>query len=65
MSRSNYLLLVESVVEGELVVLDVLGDSVHLVLGLVDLDHGVGAGDGVDLSCLLLLLEDGPFSDAD
>jgi hypothetical protein len=46
------------------VVLDVLGDAVDLVLGLVDLDLRVGAGNGVDLASDLLLLEDGPLPDA-
>jgi hypothetical protein len=47
------------------VVLHVLGDAVHLVLGLVDLDLRVGAGDGVDLAAHLLLLEDGALADTD
>lgn len=46
-------------------VLDVLGDAVYFELGFVDPDLGVGAGDGVDLSALLLLLEDGALADAD
>lgn len=43
----------------------VLGDAVYLVLWLVDLDLWVGAGNRVDLSALLLLLEDGSLADAD
>lgn len=46
-------------------VLDVLGDPIHLVLRLVDLNHRVGAGDSVDLPCLLFLLEHGSLPDAD
>lgn len=61
----GYFCFVEGVVEGEGVVFDVLGDAVDLVLGFVDLDLRVGAGDGVDFSALLLLLEDGALADAD
>lgn len=46
-------------------VFDVFGDSVDFVLGLVDFDLWIRAGDGIDFSTLFLLLEDGAFSDAD
>ena len=46
-------------------VLDVLGDAVNFVLGLVDFNLGVGAGYGVNFSILLFLFEDGSFPDAD
>lgn len=58
-------MLVEGVVEGEGVILDVFGDSVHFVLGFMDFDLGVGAGDGVYLSALFLFFEDGSLPYAD
>ena len=61
----GFLALVEGVVEGKGVILDVLGDSVDFELGLVDSDLRVGAGDGVYFSALFLLLEDGSLADAD
>ena len=61
----TYLFLVEGVIEGKLMVLYVLGQPINLVFGLVNLDLGIGAGYGVDLSILLLFFENGPFSNAD
>lgn len=55
----------EGVVEGEGMILDVLGDSIDFELGLVDSDLRVGAGDGVYFPALLLLLEDWSLADAD
>ena len=46
-------------------VLDVLRDAVDFEFGLMDLYLRVGAGDGVDLACLLLLFEHRPFAHAD
>ena len=46
-------------------VLDVFGDAVDFILGFVDFDLGVGAGDGVDFSILLFLFEYRSFPDAD
>ena len=43
-------------------VLDVLGDTVNLVLGLVDFYLGVSCRDGVDLSIGLFLFEYGTLS---
>lgn len=59
------LLLAEGVVEGEGVILDVFGDSVHFVLRFMDFDLRVCAGDGVYFSALFLFFEDGSLSYAD
>jgi len=47
------------------VVLDVLGDAVDLVLGLMDLDLRVSTGYGVDLTTLLLFFEYGSLPHTD
>jgi len=59
-----YLLLIERVVEGEIVVFDVLGDAINAILRFMNLDLRIGAADGVDLATLLLLLEDGTLPNA-
>lgn len=60
-----YFLLVEGVVEGEGMILHILGDAVYLVLWLVDLDLWVRARNRIYLATLLFLLEDGSLADAD
>ena len=54
-----------SVVEGEVVVLDELGDAVHFVLWLVDRDARISASNRVDLACLHLLGKERSFPDTD
>lgn len=54
-----------SVVENEFVVLDVLGDAIHLQFRLVHLDIGVEAADRVDFAVQGLLLEQGALPDTD
>jgi len=53
-----------SVVELELVILDVLREAVNLDLGLVHLDLGVENTHRVDFALCHLLGEDGPFAHA-
>ena len=60
-----YLFVMEGIVIGEGVILDVFCDAVDFVLGFVDSDLRVGGWDGVDLAALFFLFEDGSFSDAD
>ena len=38
-----YLFLIEGVVEGESMVLDIFGDAIYLVLGLMNLDLRISA----------------------
>ena len=45
-------------------IFDVLGDPVNLVLGFMDLDLGICARNGIDLSVLFFFLEDGSLSNA-
>lgn len=45
-------------------ILDILGDSIDSVLGLMNFDLWVGAGDGVDFPSLFFLFEDGPLTNA-
>ena len=59
------LFFVESIIECEHVVLYVFGNSIHSVLGLMDLDLGVRTADGVDLTILLFFFEYRSFPYAD
>ena len=61
----EYLFLIEGIVKGKSMVIDVLGDPVNLVLGFVNFDLWVGTGNRVYFSALLFLFEDGPFADTD
>jgi hypothetical protein len=57
------LLVGEGVVEGELRVVHVLGDSIHSELALMNYDVGVGAGDAVYLTIGQLTRKDWPLLD--
>lgn len=45
-------------------VLDIFGDAVDFILGLMDLDLGVGTADGIYFAVLLLFFKNGPFPHA-
>jgi hypothetical protein len=57
--------MVESVVKGKSMVLDILSDAINLELGLMNPDLGIGCRYRVDFSTGLFLLEDGSFADTD
>ncbi len=44
-------------------ILDILGDTINLVLGLMDLNLGISARNGVYFTILLLFFEDWSFPD--
>ena len=65
MSLQGYFSVTEGVVKRKRVILDVFGDAIHLVLGLVHFDLRIGRRDRVDLSVFLLFLEDGSLPHTD
>ena len=60
-----YFFLIEGVVEGESVILDVFGYTVDFEFRLMDLYLRVCAGNRIDLATLLLFLENRSLSNAD
>jgi len=60
--RISYLFFIEGIVEGKGMILDVLRDTIDLVLWLVYFDLGIRARNRIYFSTLLLLFEDRPLA---